>query len=155
MAYPKRTFGQHVESGLISLGQSIHKTVIDAKNHELEDLRLDQKLGFCSDEDKLRSLKRVLYESATSRANPEHIQNLTRAIATISNQLEAERNHRNSFTEKLYGILNSIILLGILAASFSFPMAWSCNLINSQSKACQVSRIVPYSVIRFFSEPTK
>ena len=133
MAYPKRTFGQHIEDGLISLGQSIHKTVIDAKNHELEDWKLDQKLGFCSDEDKLKSLKRCLYEAATARANPEHIQNLTRAIATISEQLETDRNYRNSPVYQIYGILNSMILLSILAAFLSFPATWVCNVSLSQS----------------------
>ena len=153
MAYPKRTFGQHIEDGLISLGQSIHKTVIDAKNHELEDLRLDQKLGFCSDEDKLKSLKRCLYEAATARANPEHIQNLRSAIATISEQLETERRYRNSPIYFTAGVINSIILLGMLAAFFSFPATWVCNVGKNQSKACEASRVIPKATFQFFSEP--
>lgn len=145
----KKTFGQNIEDGLTFLGDGIHRAVVEAKDHELETI----KLGLISDEDKLKMLNQELYRAATGRANPEHIHSLRTAIATISNQLETERNHRNSPTEQLYGILNSIILLGILGFSLSFPMAWSCNLISSQSKACQVSRVIPYSVIRFFSEP--
>ena len=145
----KKTFGQNIVDGLTILGDGIHRTVVEAKDHELETI----KLGLISDNEKLRMLKQDLYQAARSRANPEHIQNLRIAINTISNQLETERNHRNSPTEQIYGILNSIILLAILAASFSFPLAWSCNLFHSQSKACQVSRVVPYSVLKFISEP--
>ena len=149
MAYPKKTFGQHLEDGLTFMGDGIYNAVKESKDHELETI----KLGFISDEEKLRMLKRDLYEAARSRANPEHIQNLRNAINIISQQLETERTYRNSLGYQITGILNSIILLGILAASFSFPMAWGCGVIKSQSQACQVSRILPSTTIKFFSEP--
>ena len=149
MAMPKRTFGQNIEDGLTFLGDGIHRAVMEAKNHELETI----KLGLISDSDKLRMLKRDLYEAARSRANPEHIQNLRSAIATISQQLENERNHRNSPTELMFGFLNSIILLGLLAAFVSFPVAWTCDGFNSHSQACEGARVIPKVTVRFFKEP--
>ena len=145
---PKRTFGQNIEDGLTFMGNGIHRAVMEAKDHELETI----KLGLISDEEKLRMLKRDLYDAARV-GNADRVAVLRTAIATISNQLETERNHRNSPVEQIYGILHSSILLAILAASFSFPMAWSCNVFHSQSKACQVSRIIPMATIKFFSEP--
>ena len=128
----------------------ISNEMIRVKDHDLEYI----KLGLMSDPEKLRVLKQELYRASISRANTEHISNLKTAINLISQQLENERQFQGSFTYQMYGIFNSIILLSILATGFSFPMAWTCNLINSQSKACQVSRVIPYSLIRFFSEPT-
>lgn len=153
MTHARKTFGQYFESGLTNLGDRIHQTVTDAKNQELEDLKLSIKLGFMSDEQKLQSLKRVLYDAAVSRANPEHIQNLRSAIATISNQLENERTYRNSLGYQITGIINSIILLSTLAVFFSFPATWTCNVFKNQSQACQASRIIPTKVFQFFTNP--
>ena len=150
MAYPKKTFGQHIEDGLTFMGDGIHQAVVQQKDHELEGI----KSGFIRDEGKLQILKQELYKVVISgNGNPEHIQNLRSAITTISNQLENERNHRNTLSYHLYGILNSIILLGILTTFFSFPVTWVCNVSKSQSKACQVSRIIPKETFQFFSEP--
>ena len=145
----KKTFGEHLEDGLTGLGNSISRTVIEARNHELEYI----KSGWTSDEEKLRMLKRDLYEAARCRnSDPQHIQNLRSAISTIGQQLEADRNHRNSPIELISSILNSIILLGLVATFLSFPTTWSCNLINNHSQACQVSRVIPTSIFTFFSE---
>ena len=57
---PKRTFGQNIEDGLTELGDGIHRAVMEAKDHELETI----KFGLISDDDKLRMLKRDLYEAA-------------------------------------------------------------------------------------------
>ncbi|MDF5716336.1 MAG: hypothetical protein PUP93_21265 [Rhizonema sp. NSF051] len=149
MAYPKKTFGQHLEDGLTFMGDGIYNAVKESKDHELQTI----KLGFISDEEKLKMLKRQLYQSAMGRGDSEYITNLRSVITTLSNQLENERNYQNTLSYHIYGILNSAILLAILAASLSFPMAWGCGVAKNQSQACQVSRVIPYSVIKFFSEP--
>lgn len=149
MIRTKKTFGEHIEDGLTFMGDGIHRAVKETRDHELEYI----KSGWISDVEKLKMLKRDLYEAARSHATAEHIQNLTRAIATISNQIETDRNYRNSPVYQIYGILNSIILLSILAAFFSFPATWVCNVSKSQSKACQVSRVIPTATLQFFSEP--
>ena len=56
----KKTFGTHIKDGLTGLGDGIHRAVMEAKDHELETI----KLGLISDEDKLRMLKRDLYDAA-------------------------------------------------------------------------------------------
>ncbi len=70
MSKMKKTFGTHIEDGLTFMGNGIHRAVMEAKDHELETI----KLGLISDGEKLRMLKRDLYEAARSRGNPEHIQ---------------------------------------------------------------------------------
>lgn len=152
MMQTKKSLGQHIESGLSNLGYYIHKTVIDSKDHELQNWKADQKLGYMSDLDKLKLLKRYLYEAATSRANAEYIKCLRIAIDSISEQIENARRYRNSLGYQVSGILNSIILLSILAAFFSFPATWVCNISKSQSQACQVSRVIPMTTFQFFSD---
>ena len=149
MIRTKKTFGEHVEDGLTFMGDGIYNAVKESKDHELETI----KLGFISDEEKLRMLKRDLYESARGRANSEHIQNLRSAINTLSTQVENERTYRNSLGYQLTGILNSIILLSTLTAFFSFPATWTCNVFKNQSQACQVSRVIPSKIFQFFNEP--
>lgn len=142
----KKIFSEHIEDGLTFLGDGIHRAVMEAKDHELETI----KLGLISDDEKLRMLKRDLYEAARV-GNADRVAVLRTAIATISNQLEAERKHRNSPVEFTIGICNSIILLAILATFISFPATWVCG--KNQSQACQVSRVIPSVISKFFSEP--
>ena len=144
----KKIFSSHIEDGLTFLGNGIHRAVMEAKDHELETI----KLGLISDDEKLRMLKRDLYEAARV-GNADRVAVLRTAIATISNQLETERNHRNSPTELMFGFLNSTILLGLLAAFLSFPSTWVCDALSSHSQACQSFRVIPGAISRFFSEP--
>ena len=158
MSKMKKTFSSHIEDGLTFMGDSIHRAVISAKDHELETI----KLGLISDDEKLRMLKRDLYEAARV-GNAERVEVLNRAISfagarlgnrhSFSQQLETDRKHRNSPTEQIYGILNSIILLGLLAAFFSFPATKVCDALSSHTQACQISRVIPTAISRFFSEP--
>ncbi len=145
MITPRRDFGTRIEEIVTHIGDEICRV----NDHELHDIRI----GRISDESKLTMLKQELYVAARNGRDSEYIRNLQRAIETISNQLEADRNHRNSPVEQIYGILNSSILLAFLAATLSFPSAWGCNLVKSNSQFCQVSRVLPTATFKFFSNP--
>ena len=93
----KTTLAQHIEYGLTHIADRIYQIHSEVKDRELETISL----GLFPDEEKLKHLKADLYRKARSRGDSQDIQNLTIAIATISNQLETERKHRNSPVEQM------------------------------------------------------
>ena len=84
----KKIFSSHIEDGLTFLGNGIHRAVMEAKDHELETI----KLGLISDDEKLRMLKRDLYEAARV-GNADRVAVLRTAISFAGARL-GNRHHQ-------------------------------------------------------------
>lgn len=131
-----------IRDGLTNLGNSIDRAV----DKQIEWNRENRETGLLPDEEKLRLLKCDLYRDV--RAGKD-TQELRKAIALISNEIDKDRDYKDSFVTQLNKACELLIVAAVSTIAVSF-IATGLGCRN-QSKFCADTANVSNTITKYFT----
>ncbi|MEC4811891.1 MAG: hypothetical protein SAK29_01295 [Scytonema sp. PMC 1069.18] len=134
---------------------NVHREFNEMRRQELdkwiEHQRESEQLGFISDEDKIRILKRELYEQSRLYATPERTQRLEYlrdAIDCLEAIREAEFQRKYDVRKWVDDVLSLTLLGGLTVVITAYLASFGCG--SNNSNFCEYSRHITTEINTFF-----